>query len=278
MSANIAPFLKSHMHDQNGEPLVGGKIFSYIAGSTTLLTTFADESGTEPNPNPLILDANGEYEMFLKDHYYKFVIKDANDVVLRTIARIKGQSEAGDTAENISSLGVGPFYAPQINGAVKDELFGFEVFRMSQGSDQIVNKVITVPDNFANGPITLKASYFTAALLGATRFELKTTLISKFDGQAISDQMPTRTEILNIDLSVAEGESDTPIIIANLLRTANFNVCDVDNLGAHIDGSYIKARDQMKVEIKRLGGAVVVPADTPEEINFMQHGSEERFS
>lgn len=40
-------------------PLNGGKLFFYVAGSTAKVTTYNSSLGTFPNTNPLLLDANG---------------------------------------------------------------------------------------------------------------------------------------------------------------------------------------------------------------------------
>ena len=45
--------------DDNGTPLVGGKLYSYAAGTTTLLTTYTTSAGTVANTNPIILNAGG---------------------------------------------------------------------------------------------------------------------------------------------------------------------------------------------------------------------------
>lgn len=46
--------------DNNGDPLAGGRIFTYEAGSTSILkTTYVDAGETAENPNPIVLDAAG---------------------------------------------------------------------------------------------------------------------------------------------------------------------------------------------------------------------------
>ena len=45
--------------DDNGSPLVGGKLYSYAAGTTTLLATYTTNAGTVANTNPIILNAGG---------------------------------------------------------------------------------------------------------------------------------------------------------------------------------------------------------------------------
>lgn len=70
---------KLQFFDNNGNPLVGGKLFTYTQGTTNLESTFQDIDGT-PNTNPIILDARGECIVYLnEDKNYKFVLKDTND-------------------------------------------------------------------------------------------------------------------------------------------------------------------------------------------------------
>jgi microcystin-dependent protein len=45
--------------DENGVPLAGGQLYSYVYGTTTPLSTYQDPALTIPNANPIVLDANG---------------------------------------------------------------------------------------------------------------------------------------------------------------------------------------------------------------------------
>lgn len=46
--------------DNLGQPLNGGKLFQYEAGSNSVQrTTYADDTGTTPNSNPIVLDSSG---------------------------------------------------------------------------------------------------------------------------------------------------------------------------------------------------------------------------
>jgi microcystin-dependent protein len=67
--------------DTNGDPLAGGKLYSYAAGTSTPLATYTDEQLTTPHTNPIILDASGEATIFIEDGVaYKFNLLDADDV------------------------------------------------------------------------------------------------------------------------------------------------------------------------------------------------------
>lgn len=79
--------------DAEGIPLVGGKIYTYQAGSTTPLDTYTDYNGNIANTNPIILGTDGRCpdEIWLTYGYnYKFIIKDADDVTIQTLDNLYG--------------------------------------------------------------------------------------------------------------------------------------------------------------------------------------------
>lgn len=63
-----------------GAPLAGGKLYSYAAGTTTPKATYTDYTATVANTNPVILDANGEANIWL-DGNYKIVLNNSADVL-----------------------------------------------------------------------------------------------------------------------------------------------------------------------------------------------------
>jgi hypothetical protein len=72
----------SQFFDGNGDPLAGGLLYTYEAGTTTPKDTFTDPAGTVPNPNPIVLDSEGKPEngAIYLDGTYKFVLHDSDDV------------------------------------------------------------------------------------------------------------------------------------------------------------------------------------------------------
>lgn len=66
--------------DNNGSPLVGGKLFTYAAGTSTKIATYADANTVTPNANPVILDFRGEARVWVPPNVsYKWVLAPAND-------------------------------------------------------------------------------------------------------------------------------------------------------------------------------------------------------
>jgi microcystin-dependent protein len=85
-----APFIRFHEVDANGKPLAGGKLWSYVAGTSTPLATYTTADLTTPNTNPTILDASGRASVFIEDGVgYKFVLMDALDNVMWTADKIQ---------------------------------------------------------------------------------------------------------------------------------------------------------------------------------------------
>lgn len=80
--------------DNSGNPLSGGKIYTYIAGTTTPQMTYTSVSGLTAHSNPIVLNSAGRVstgEIWLTDTLvYKFVVKDANDVLIATYDDITG--------------------------------------------------------------------------------------------------------------------------------------------------------------------------------------------
>ena len=75
--------------DTSGNPLASGKVYTYIAGTTTDKTTYTDKAAGTANTNPVILDSNGEADIWLDtDQAYKIVIKTSADVTLNTVDNV----------------------------------------------------------------------------------------------------------------------------------------------------------------------------------------------
>lgn len=71
--------------DADGNPLAGGKLWTYEAGTSTPQAAFTDKSEETELTNPIILDSNGEAAVWLGDgKSYKLVLMDADDVPIWT--------------------------------------------------------------------------------------------------------------------------------------------------------------------------------------------------
>ena len=77
-----------------GAVLTGGKLYTYLAGTTTPATTYTTSAGNVARTNPVVLDSAGRVpgsgEIWLSAVSYKFILKDSNDVLIATYDNISG--------------------------------------------------------------------------------------------------------------------------------------------------------------------------------------------
>jgi hypothetical protein len=105
MAVNLSPIGNGQQFfDNNGQPLNGGLIYTYQAGSTTPLASYTTISGNVANTNPIVLDASGRppTDVWLTyGYFYKFVVKTSAAVTIGTYDNIYGivgvQASSGTT-------------------------------------------------------------------------------------------------------------------------------------------------------------------------------------
>ena len=84
--ASLSPTPKLQFFGTDGLPLVGGKLYTYAAGTTTPIATYTDNTQANLNTNPVILDSAGQASVWLADTVtYKYVLKTAEEVTLFTV-------------------------------------------------------------------------------------------------------------------------------------------------------------------------------------------------
>lgn len=97
----VIPYLQ--FFDSNGNPLAGGKVYTYAAGTSTPKATYADAAGTIPLANPIILDSAGRATVFV-DGSYKFEVRDSADVLIKTTDVVGSfLTSAGLTAGSVTN-------------------------------------------------------------------------------------------------------------------------------------------------------------------------------
>lgn len=95
MSQPLSPVFRQRFFDSNGDPLAGGKVYTYVAGTTTPKATYTDSTGSSANTNPIILDANGECDIWMGSGYYKIVLKNSADVTQWTVDLVTSSTGSG---------------------------------------------------------------------------------------------------------------------------------------------------------------------------------------
>ena len=90
MTTMIATPPKLQFFDANGNPLAGGKVYTYAAGTTTPQATYTDYTGGVANANPVILNTRGEASIWFTTAQYKIKLTDADDVEIYTVDNLNG--------------------------------------------------------------------------------------------------------------------------------------------------------------------------------------------
>lgn len=145
---NLSPVIKHRYFTEDGAPLTGGKFHTYQAGTTTPQATYTDESGVTPNANPIILDANGEFDMWLDPTLsYKFILLDSADVEQWTVDDVVGTLTNNSVGTNtLQDLAVTT--AKIADGAVtpakvSSQLFGpYSLMNYSLSASVLANELI----------------------------------------------------------------------------------------------------------------------------------------
>ena len=86
--STLLPYPRFKAVDSLGVPLSGGKVYTYIAGTSTAKASYSDAYGT-PNPNPVVLDSNGEATIFLIG-LYKIVLETSLGAAVWTMDYLSG--------------------------------------------------------------------------------------------------------------------------------------------------------------------------------------------
>lgn len=112
----------------DGAPLSGGLLYTYLAGTTTPQTTYTSSTGLTANSNPIVLDSAGRtpQQVWLTEGLlYKFVLRDSTGVLIQT-------------NDNISSINDFAGLANTSDPTKGDALVGF---RQSNASGNLPNAV-----------------------------------------------------------------------------------------------------------------------------------------
>lgn len=175
--ANLPPVLKQYWTDANGDPLAGGKIHTYQAGTETPQATYLTAGGGLQT-NPIVLDASGWAPMWLDPELsYKFIITDSNDVPIHTIDDVIGLLTA-------NAVGTAALQDDAVTQAkIADDAVGADQLKDSVATDadravttnHIRDAAIT-PAKMASGsiPAPLNYSIATSVAGNALTIALKT--------------------------------------------------------------------------------------------------------
>ena len=116
-----------------GAVLSGGKIYTYLAGTTTPRSAYTDSTGSTAHANPIILDSAGRPPggIFLTPGVsYKLLLQDSAGNTITTIDEIDGVNDVSATQDQWVASGLTPTYVSASSFAVPgDETTALHVGR-----------------------------------------------------------------------------------------------------------------------------------------------------
>ncbi len=101
-AVKLSPVFNNQIVDSSGNPAVGWKIYTYLAGTSTTTNTYTDQTGTVAQTNPIILNSlgfptNGQIWL-ATGAQYKLVLANAADVVQKTQDYVAGVNDTSLTS------------------------------------------------------------------------------------------------------------------------------------------------------------------------------------
>lgn len=109
MAVNLSPLAGAgwQFFDNDGVPLAGGRLYTYLAGTTTAATTYTSSSGADANPNPIILDSTGRVsnEVWITEgQSIKFILNDSVGNLIWSKDDIFGINDQTEPDANLSAF------------------------------------------------------------------------------------------------------------------------------------------------------------------------------
>ena len=109
VSISIVAGAAAQFFDNNGVPLSGGLLYTYLAGTTTPATTYTDSTGATANANPIVLNSAGRTpnEIWVTTTVaYKYVLQTSAAVLIGTYDNLSGVVSSSDLS-NTSDITLG---------------------------------------------------------------------------------------------------------------------------------------------------------------------------
>lgn len=110
-TGTVMPSPYQTLFDSNGNPVSGGCVWTYVAGTSTPVATYTDVGLTAPNTNPIVADSAGRWVAFLTvGSSYKFTYETActapaHGSVIKTVDNVSAVPASSTNAEIVGTAG-----------------------------------------------------------------------------------------------------------------------------------------------------------------------------
>lgn len=185
MAINLSAFAGAgaQFFDDNGDPLAGGFLYTFAAGTTTPIVTYTTQLGDVNNTNPIVLDAGGRtpYEIWVNGGVlYKFRLTDSAGVLIGDYDNIPAIDDPTVFNNLITVTGTNTLIGtsvPPITGYVAGATYSFIPINSNTGAvtidiDGFGSKEILFNSSATLSPGALQAGKIAVIEYDGTRFQL----------------------------------------------------------------------------------------------------------
>lgn len=150
--------------DSNGDPLNGGKVYTYAAGTNTPKATYTDNTENTELDNPIELDSAGRVVAW-GTGAYKFIVKDALDNTIETTDNVSVFNTSSSTIPVATAAGtvdvITADYSPNVS--IADKLL---VSFISSGANTSTTPTFSPDGNTARTIVKNGSSALSAGNIG----------------------------------------------------------------------------------------------------------------
>lgn len=204
--------------DNNGDPLTGGKLYSYIAGTTTPKATYTTSTGAVANPNPIIMNAAGRTpdEIWLEvGVQYKFILKTSADITIGTydnLPPINDPYSINSLLSNVTGTNtIAATATPTLTAYAAGQTYSFVAANSNTGAVTLSIDGLTAKSITKNGSATLSAGDIQAGKMmwveyDGTTFQLINNIV--YNGSVFGSTM---TDVTIVNGTVTSMASPIPV-------------------------------------------------------------------
>jgi hypothetical protein len=213
--------------DDNGIPLVAGKLYTYASGTTTPLATYTTSAGTVANTNPIILNAGGRTpnEIWLATGVlFKFVLKTSTDVLIGTYDGIPSVNDPFGIYSQLGSVaGTNAITAtatPTLTAYASGATYSFVAANTNTGAATLSIDGLAAKSITKNGSVALSAGDVQSGKMmlveyDGTTFQLLNNIV--YGGSITNGNIVS----LTTPLSAANGGTGLATLTANNVLLGN---------------------------------------------------------
>ena len=250
---------RASVFDINGDPISGGKLWFYEAGTSTPRATYSDAGLTVANSNPVVANSAGRFgEIFLTPAVgYKVVLTDADDAVIWTADPYDSAGEEVETSLTTLRNRV-------INGAMQlSREHGENNVDVTENDDDTLDNWLAVLGTAPGG--TLRVAQLALATPGGSNYRMRCTAQVADTSIAAGNYYVIAQRIEGYEIADAEfGSSRAKQILvrfgvrSSVAGTFGFSICN-DGLNRSWVGTFAISASEVGTDVVR---TFIIPGST----------------